>query len=140
MTSQPRIRLHLWLENGETMAFGMGRVLLLDLIERHGSLRKAAGELGMSYRAAWCKLRASERALGVRLVETVGAKRSGCRLTRQGELLREAFRRWFEAVENCALLKAENLLPWPVAGYLDEPGSEEVPPPPGPGKRLVPLL
>ena len=123
MPQRATIRLHIWLESGDSMVFGLGRVHLLDMIERHGSLRKAATELGMSYRAAWCKLRATERALGVSLVEARECKRDGCRLTAQGKQYRELFREWFEAVENCALTKAENLFPWPVRGYLE--GSEE---------------
>jgi len=108
------------LENGGSMIFGMGRVQLLDMIERHGSLRKAASAMGMSYRAAWCKLRATEKALGISLVEVPGPKRDGCRLTADGAYLRDVFRQWFAAVENCALTQAENLLPWPVTGFLDE--------------------
>jgi molybdate transport system regulatory protein len=53
--------MHLWLESGESVYFGMGRVMLLDMIEEHGSLRKAAEALGMSYRAAWDKVRRAER-------------------------------------------------------------------------------
>ena len=131
MSHQATIRLHLWLETGDSMVFGLGRAQLLDMIERHGSMRKAATSLGMSYRAAWCKLRATERALGVTLVEARACKRDGCRLTVQGTQFRELFRQWFEAVENCALTKAENLFPWPVRGYLqgqdDEPPAKALP-------------
>jgi molybdate transport system regulatory protein len=137
MSLKTTIRLHLWLETGDTMVFGMGRVQLLDLIERHGSLRKAASELGMSYRAAWCKLRATEQALGVRLVEARERKRDGVRLTPDGQFFREMFRRWFDEVENCALTKAERLFPWPVAGFLEE--REQSPPPacPPPGLSVA---
>ena len=48
----PTVRMHLWLELGESVYFGMGRAMLLDRIEEYGSLRKAAESLGMSYRAA----------------------------------------------------------------------------------------
>jgi len=132
MSLKTTIRLHLWLETGDTMVFGMGRVQLLDLIERHGSLRKAASILGMSYRAAWCKLRATEQALGVKLVENQAHKREGCRLTEEGQEFREMFRRWFDEVENCALTRAERLFPWPVAGFFEErePGAAPPSPPP----------
>jgi molybdate transport system regulatory protein len=128
-TMPPRatVRLHLWLETGDTMVFGLGRVQLLDRIERHGSLRKAASSLGMSYRAAWCKLRSTEQALGVILVEARECKRDGCRLTAEGQRLRDIFRQWFEAVENCALTKAENLFPWPVHGFFEGQDNAEAP-------------
>lgn len=117
MSRHATVRLHLWLENGESMVFGLGRVHLLDMIERHGSLRKAAQAMGMSYRAAWCKLRATERALGVPLVEAARHKRDGCRLTPHGEALRASFRQWFEEVERYALERADGLFPWPVTPF-----------------------
>ena len=43
----PTVRMHLWLESGESVYFGMGRLMLLDMIEEHGSLRKAAEAIGM---------------------------------------------------------------------------------------------
>ena len=78
------IRLHLWMESGGGTVFGMGRLQLLERIETCGSLKAAAEDLGMSYRAAWGKLKASEEALGIALVEKLGGNKSGCRLTREG--------------------------------------------------------
>ena len=56
----PRMRLHLWLENEDGLLFGQGRMELLARIRDLGSLRKAAEALGMSYRAAWGKLKATD--------------------------------------------------------------------------------
>ncbi|WP_084448643.1 winged helix-turn-helix domain-containing protein [Desulfovibrio inopinatus] len=120
---QPTIRMRLWLEDGGIF-FGMGRVLLLDLIEEHGSLKDAASALGMSYRAAWGKLKATEEALGAKLVETCGSKRNGCRLTEQGRSVREKFREWFALVEQDALQHAKEIFPWEVKSY-DEAKEEE---------------
>lgn len=117
---KPTIRLHLWLENGQSVIFGYGRVMLLDKIEEHGSLRKAANALGMSYQAAWNKLRSTEKALGIKLVETPVRRCDGMCLTDYGRALRDSYRQWFEAVENCALLKAEHMFPWPVRSF-DQP-------------------
>ena len=113
----PTIRLHLWLENDESMVFGYGRVLLLDRIEEFGSLRKAASCLGMSYQAAWKKLRSTEDALGVKLVNRAHCKNNGMTLTSEGAMLRDAFKKWFEAVENCAFVQAENLFPWHLRSF-----------------------
>ena len=49
--------------------------MLLEAIDRGGSLREAARICGISYRAAWGKLRASEERLGKPLVETQPGKR-----------------------------------------------------------------
>jgi len=66
-----KLQLRLWIENQSgQIIFGPGRVLLLRKVKELGSLNKAAKSLGMSYRAAWGKLKASEKALGKPLLVT----------------------------------------------------------------------
>lgn len=48
--------------------FGDGKWRLLRAIEREGSLKKAAGALGMSYRKAWGDLKKAQTCLGITLV------------------------------------------------------------------------
>jgi molybdate transport system regulatory protein len=117
----PTMRMHLWLETEEGMFFGLGRAMLLAKIEEHGSLRKAAEELGMSYRAAWGKIKKSEEILGVKLLAQSGCKREGYQLSEAGRHYMENFLAWFEEVERDALIKAEKLLPWPIAVYQPGP-------------------
>lgn len=112
------VRLHLWLERGGETLFGLGRVHLLERIAAKGSIRAAAADLGMSYRAAWGKLRASEEVLGVLLVERAGAgSKSGCRLTPEGQALAQTFREWFARVEQDALRHASELFPFACTGF-----------------------
>lgn len=59
-----KIRGKLWLEKDGELLFGPGRLELLAGLAQHGSLAEAARRLGMSYRAAWGRLRASEARLG----------------------------------------------------------------------------
>lgn len=113
----PTIRLHLWLENQGELYFGIGRAQLLFNIQSHGSIKKAALSMGMSYRAAWGKIQQSEQVLGVKLVESRGAKRDGVRLTREGEELADLFQAWFAAVERCALSTASTIFPFEVARF-----------------------
>ncbi len=113
----PVIRLHLWLENGGELYFGMGRAQLLLLVERLGSIKRAAEHLGMSYRAAWGKLQQSERALGVKLLENRGARCEGQRLTPEARALVEAYETWFAAVESAALDAATQHLPFAVRPF-----------------------
>ena len=113
------VRLHLWLETGEGIGFGMGRALLLAKIEQHGSLKKAADELGMSYRAAWGKIKESERILGVKLIAQSGSKKEGYHLTEFGASLKEKYLRWFQTLEKEALRKARETFPWAIKGYED---------------------
>lgn len=114
---KPTIRLHLWLETDEGVFFGAGRAFLLQKIEEHGSLRKAAEDLGMSYRAAWGKIRKTEKVLGVKLIAQCRSKKEGHKLTEEGLLLMEKYLQWFREVEGEALKKAGEIFPWPVHGY-----------------------
>lgn len=47
----PRITIRIDFENGKHI--GHGKIRLLELIAQHGSISKAAREMGMSYRRAW---------------------------------------------------------------------------------------
>jgi len=117
---EPTIRLHLWLETAEGVFFGTGRALLLAKIEEHGSLKKAAEDLGMSYRAAWGKIRATEEVLGVKLIAQNGCKKGGHRLTDHGLLLKEKYLLWFHEVEMWALRRAREAFPWPVKSFEEK--------------------
>ncbi len=77
-----RAMFKMWLDNNGK-AFGEGPLGLLKGIERTGSLRQAAREIGMSYRKAWLILHRCEERLGFALVErrTGGAAGGGSRLT-----------------------------------------------------------
>jgi len=111
------LRLHLWLEYNKGIYFGIGRVQLLNAIEELGSLRKAADKLGMSYRAAWGKIKASQKATGVKLLKRRGQKRDGYELTQEGKELRDKFLQWFDAVEANALKEAKKIFRARVSKY-----------------------
>jgi molybdate transport system regulatory protein len=116
----PTMRMHLWLETEDGLYFGLGRAILLAKILEHGSLRRAAEELGMSYRAAWGKIKKTEEILGVKLISQSGSKKEGYQLSEAGKTFMESYFLWFEEVERDALLKAEKLLPWAITSY--QPG------------------
>ena len=63
------IKSKFWIEENGRPVFGSGRRMLLEAIDRSGSINRAAQELSMSYRKAWGALRAMEERLGVKLVE-----------------------------------------------------------------------
>ncbi len=111
------MRLHIWLETDDGMFFGAGRALLLAKIEEHGSLRKAAVDMGMSYRAAWGKIKKTEELLGMKLVHQKGSRREGHRLTEFGALLKNTYLRWFNEIEKDALEKAKEIFPWVIKCY-----------------------
>jgi molybdate transport system regulatory protein len=130
LKDSPVVRLHLWLETEEGVFFGLGRLKLLEKIQSGRSLKGAAESLGMSYRAAWGKIKNTEDVLGVALIEKKAGKRIGYRLTEDGIALMACFNRWFKDVERYALKRARRLLPCtPIAfseneseHFADSPG------------------
>ncbi|HDQ41903.1 MAG TPA: LysR family transcriptional regulator [Desulfonatronum sp.] len=108
----PILRLHVWFEVDTGHFFGLGRAQLLERIQQHGSLRKAAEEMHMSYRAAWGKIKNSEEVMGIKLVEKVGGNKSGYRLTNEGRRIMEQFFAWYKQLEKTALQSGGEMLPW----------------------------
>lgn len=85
----------IWIEDDEgKIVFGSGRLRILIAIDEHGSILGAAKALGMSYRAVWGKIRATEERLGQPILErqTGGAHGGGSTLTPFGRALVERFR------------------------------------------------
>lgn len=126
-TQQPVMRLHLWLEQADGVLFGQGRLQLLEYIEQTGSINAAAKRLGMSYRAAWGKIKASEEALGFKLLEQPDGRRSGCRLSDAARMLMEGYRNWLEEVESIALERAEKHLGYTPDQFLNRNGACAIP-------------
>jgi molybdate transport system regulatory protein len=63
-----RIMYKIWLDC-DGKAFGDGPYQLLRLVDKTGSLRKAAAEMNMSYRKAWLMLNTMEERLGFALLD-----------------------------------------------------------------------
>ena len=70
----------------EEKAFGPGMVMLLQEVERTGSLQKAAKAMNMAYSKAWKMLKGAEKEWGFVLTdrETGGKDGGGSTLTPQG--------------------------------------------------------
>jgi molybdate transport system regulatory protein len=74
---QGMVRLTIRVDFDDGSGLGPGKVQLLELVAKTGSIRKAAVELGMSYRKAWLLLQALKETFGEPLVETASGGRSG---------------------------------------------------------------
>jgi len=105
------MRLHLWLETENGIIFGLGRQKLLECIRSGLSLKTAAEHLGMSYRAAWGKIKRTEKLLGIKLIEKQAGNRSGYQLSPAGEMLMDRFEQWYAEVEQFALARSRALMP-----------------------------
>lgn len=118
MIKEPvRLRINLWLENDKGSLFGMGRYILLEQINECGSLKQASEALGMSYRAAWGKMKQTEELLGASLIEKHGSNRTGYKLTSLGFELMTRYKEWLKDVEDYAVGKANERLGWKVVPY-----------------------
>jgi len=72
------IRSKIWIEVDGEPVFGRGRRFLLEAIDSHGSINRAAQEVDISFRKAWGYIKAMEERLGVQLVERqTGGKNGG---------------------------------------------------------------
>ncbi len=91
-----KIRSKVWIEDNDgKVIFGLGRLKILEAIDRCGSLNAAAKELKMSYRGLWAKIKITEESLGKSLLEkkTGGASGGGSELTPLARNLIDEFRK-----------------------------------------------
>jgi molybdate transport system regulatory protein len=105
-TGQPdfiRLGYKIWLEKDKAI-LGAGLFKLLSQILGLGSISQAAKVMGMSYRAAWGKIKMAEKRLGIPLVITQvgGEMGGGARLTPEAEELLNKFDRLWREVDNFA--------------------------------------
>ncbi len=87
-----KLNYKLWLEDKERL-FGDGPCDILLLVDRLGSLSKAAAEIHMSYSQAWELINGLEEKLGFKLLKSRvgGAAGGGSDLTPEGRFLMETF-------------------------------------------------
>ncbi|MFT6995542.1 MAG: molybdate transport system regulatory protein [Maribacter sp.] len=88
-----KIKSRIWIEAGDNVLIGEGRVKLLKAIEAEGSLVKGAKAIGMSYKRAWTLVDAVNKSATEAVVtKTIGGtKGGGTILTPYGKKLIEAF-------------------------------------------------
>ena len=91
------IKSKIWIEVDGMPVFGRGRRFLLEAIDAHGSINRAAQEVGVSFRKAWSYINAMEERLGIKLVDRqVGGRNGGgATLTKEAR----AFLKKFELME-----------------------------------------
>lgn len=70
---------------------GTGRMMILESIDKTGSINKTAKELNMSYKTVWSKIKSTGENLGKPVV--LADKKKGSRLTDEGRRLLDKYRR-----------------------------------------------
>lgn len=80
------IEVRLWIEESEGSFLGIGRIWLLQNIEKTGSITNAAKEMKMAYRQAWQLVEEMNKHAECPLVEKLlgGKGGGGARLTEAG--------------------------------------------------------
>lgn len=86
-----KITLHDVNADAHAPAFGRGVAMLCELVDKIGSLNKAAKEMNMAYSKAWRLIKQTEEVLDCTLLCREGPK--GSHLTEDGKLLVEIYRR-----------------------------------------------
>jgi molybdate transport system regulatory protein len=113
------IKSKIWIEdeNGEVV-FGAGRLHILEAIKEYGSILAAAKALGMSYRAVWGKIMATEERLGRTLLrkQTGGTHGGGSELTPFARSLLDRF----QQLEDLSRSAADTLFSGVFADALAE--------------------
>ena len=96
LTQKHRPSCKVWLEYKGEPILGKGGATILEAIKEHGSISKAAENVGMSYRYVWNYLDKMQKVLQDPVVETYkGGKAGGggARLTELGESVLREYRR-----------------------------------------------
>lgn len=77
----------------ETPSFGPGVAMLLEQVEKYGSINAACSHMNMAYSKAWKILKAAENDMGIALLRRVtGGKGGGSsELTEEGQILLERY-------------------------------------------------
>jgi molybdate transport system regulatory protein len=81
-----RTRGRIWVEKDGELYMGWGRVLLLERIEKLGSIAEAARSMRLSYRNAWLWVESMNRLAPAPLIEIITGGLGGrhARLTEEG--------------------------------------------------------
>ncbi len=98
------LRLKAQIMCGDEPAIGPGKALVLEAIDRAGSISAAGRDVGMSYRRIWLLVDSMNRCWDERLVETAigGGADRGARLTARGRDVLAAFRALEARLERAA--------------------------------------
>ena len=93
METKKELRNRCWIDIDGKKFFGPGRAQLLVMIDKNGSLSKAAKEMGMSYRKAWSMVEDMNQRGQQPYVELHkgGTQGGGAELTSRGRKVLAAF-------------------------------------------------
>lgn len=113
MTSNKKykIEVRLWIEETEGPFLGIGKIWLLENIQKTGSITNAAKEMKMAYRQAWQLVKEMNQRAESPLVEKLlgGKGGGGARLTEAGEKAIQTFYEIEKRIKDFAEKETQNL-------------------------------
>lgn len=118
--NEGRFKIKAQLMCGTEPAMGPGKALVLEAIDRTGSISAAGRDIGMSYRRIWLLVDSMNRCWSEKLVETItgGGPERGARLSRRGKEVLGAFRMLEQELFDVARRHDREPL---LRGLLDQP-------------------
>ena len=105
------IEVRLWIEETEGPFLGIGKIWLLENIQKTGSITNAAKAMKMAYRQAWQLVEEMNKRAEKPLVEKLlgGKGGGGARLTEAGERAIVVFYEIEKRIKDFAQKEAQNL-------------------------------
>lgn len=105
------VRLTIRIDFEPGHALGPGKIQLLEMVDKTGSIRGAASAMKMSYRRAWLLIQATEKTFGAPLVAaaTGGRRGGGASLTALGKRVVRLYRRIEKKAGSATRLSAKAL-------------------------------
>ncbi|MBW2608754.1 MAG: LysR family transcriptional regulator [Deltaproteobacteria bacterium] len=74
---------HWVVDEDDNIIMGEGRMEILEDIEKTGSINQTAKNMKMSYKGVWGRIKATEKAMKLKIVDT--DRKMGSRLTEEGK-------------------------------------------------------
>lgn len=84
----------------DSMGFGQGIMMLLEEIDKTGSIKKAAAGMGMAYSKAWKLLTTTEKEFDILLLDRKGHQ--GSTLSPEGASFLQAYKATLKDIEKTA--------------------------------------
>ncbi|HEY5826646.1 MAG TPA: LysR family transcriptional regulator [Cyclobacteriaceae bacterium] len=108
-----KLRIRCWIEVDGEKFFGPGPAELLGLIDKHGSIARAAAKMGMSYKKAWDIVQNINTHGKTPLVEIRkgGGHGGGTSLTKTGKSVLKEYHSLTDKIDKL-VAKNSNVLKW----------------------------
>jgi molybdate transport system regulatory protein len=105
------IEVRVWIEETEGAFLGIGKIWLLENIQKTGSITNAAKEMKMAYRQAWQLVEEMNQRAETPLVEKLlgGKGGGGAKLTKAGERAITLFYEVEKRIKEFAAKETQNL-------------------------------